>query len=31
MHLAMYGEYDLNQFVEVMLESFDLMFSRLSN
>jgi hypothetical protein len=31
MHLAMYGEYDRNKFVEVILESFDLLFSTLSN
>jgi TetR/AcrR family acrAB operon transcriptional repressor len=31
MHLAMYGEYDRNKFVEVILESFDLLFSSLSN
>ncbi|WP_020586504.1 TetR family transcriptional regulator [Desulfobacter curvatus] len=30
MHLAMYGEYDLNKFVEVVLESFDLLFGPLS-
>jgi hypothetical protein len=29
MHLAMYGEYDRNKFVEVILESFDLLFSSL--
>jgi len=31
MHLAMYGEYDRNKFVEVILESFDLLFNGLSN
>nr|WP_319494570.1 TetR family transcriptional regulator [uncultured Desulfobacter sp.] len=30
MHLAMYGEYDRNKFVEVVLESFDLLFGPLS-
>ena len=30
MHLAMYGEYDRNKFVEVALESFDLLFGTLS-
>nr|WP_319393929.1 TetR family transcriptional regulator [uncultured Desulfobacter sp.] len=30
MHLAMYGEYDRNKFVEVVLESFDLLFGTLS-
>lgn len=30
MHLAMYGEYDRNKFVEVVLESFDLLFGQLS-
>jgi hypothetical protein len=28
--LAMYGEYDRNKFVEVVLESFDLLFGTLS-
>ncbi|MCG8550649.1 MAG: TetR family transcriptional regulator [Desulfobacterales bacterium] len=31
MHLAMHGEYDRNKFVEVVLESFDLLFGTLSN
>jgi TetR/AcrR family acrAB operon transcriptional repressor len=30
MHLAMYGEYDRNKFVDVVLESFDLLFGTLS-
>ena len=30
MHLAMYGEYDRNKFVEVVLVSFDLLFGPLS-
>ena len=30
MHLAMYGKYDRNKFVEVVLESFDVLFGTLS-